>query len=132
MSNVSNVEFPRSESFAPARRAGIAAVPRVDVFESRDDVILVADLPGVEEKDIDVTVEKNTLTIVARCEQTAPEGYQRVYGSDAPREYRRVFALADAVDKDRIHASMRNGTLRLTLPKASAAKPRKVAVQVAA
>ncbi len=117
---------------ARSREPRIVHAPRVDVHESPDAFLVVVDLPGVTEQGLDVTVEKSTLTVSGKVDLHAPAGYRRLYGHEAPTEYRRAFTLSEAVDRDRIEASLRHGTLRLTLPKARAAQPRRIAVQAAA
>lgn len=116
---------------APARPR-VVRVPRVDVHESRDGFLVIADLPGVAQEGVEITVEKNVLTITARAEARAPEGYQRLHGAEPVEVYQRVFTLTDAVDREGITATMRNGTLRLALPKAREAKPRRIPVEAAA
>lgn len=111
----------------------VVHVPRVDLYGSRGgDVVVVADLPGVRQEDVEITVDENILTIAATVDQRAPEGYRRIRGPEPTRCYRRTFTLADVVDREGIQATMRDGTLRLTVPKLSAARPRKIPVQAAA
>lgn len=111
------------------RATRVVQVPRVDVRESKDGFLVIAELPGASQDSVDLTVEKNVLTISAKAEASAPEGYRRIYGAELAREYHRVFHLSEAIDRDAIRASMKNGVLRLTLPKASEALPRRIAVR---
>jgi HSP20 family protein len=111
------------------RASRVVHVPRVDVRESKDGFLVVAELPGASQETVDLTVEKNVLTISAKAEPSAPEGYRRIYGAELAREYHRVFHLSEAIDRDGIRATMKNGVLRLTLPKASEALPRRIAVR---
>jgi len=121
-----------TESPAPeATRTRVVHVPRVDVAESKDSFLVVADLPGVAQENVDVTVEKNVLTISARAEERVPDGFRHRFGSPSPVEWRRSFTLGDAIDREAIAATMKNGILRLTLPKASRVLPRKISVQAA-
>jgi HSP20 family protein len=105
--------------------------PDVDIIERKDDTVVTADLPGVDEHSLDITLEKNVLTIRGTVEQKIPAGYRPAYGEYETGDYERAFTLSDEVDKDRIQASVRNGVLRLVLPKAAAAKTRKIAVTAA-
>lgn len=105
--------------------------PDVDIIERKDDTLLTADLPGVDEHSLDITLEKNVLTIKGMVEYAIPAGYRLAYGEYAVGDYERVFTLSDEVDKDRIQASIKNGVLRLVLPKAAAAKTRKITVATA-
>lgn len=137
MSEARTVQSRQTSAPAPGghervTRSPVFHLPRVDVYESPDAFVVYADLPGVPESDVDVTVEKNVLTITAKAEPRAPEGYERLWGPEPPREYRRVFRLGDAVDSAQIQASMRDGTLRLTLPKAHQARARRIPVSAAA
>lgn len=105
--------------------------PDVDIMEQKDDTVLTADLPGVDERSLDITLEKNIITIRGTVAPEIPAGYRLVYGEYAVGDYERAFTLSDEVDKDRIQATIKNGVLKLILPKAAAAKARKIAVSAA-
>lgn len=102
--------------------------PAVDIIERKDDTLLTADLPGVDENTLDITLEKNVITIKGAVEHGVPAGSKLVYGEYEMGDYERAFTLSDEVDKDRIQASVKNGVLRLVLPKSTASKTRKIAV----
>ncbi|HZR82383.1 MAG TPA: Hsp20/alpha crystallin family protein [Candidatus Binatia bacterium] len=124
-------ELARSAETAPEARPRtprVVETPRVDAREGAESFLVVADLPGVGPEDLEVVVDRNVLTIVGRSRREAPEGYRLLYGSAPATEYRRVFKLGDAIDRDAIEATVKHGTLFLTLPKARAARPRKIAV----
>lgn len=107
--------------------------PDVDILERKDDIVVSADLPGVDEKTLDITLEKNVLTIYGRVEPAKDmPGHRLAYSEYGIGDYQRAFTLSDEVDKDRIQATMKNGVLRLVLPKAEAARSRKIAVSTAA
>ncbi len=125
--NPQATESPRTES----ARGRVVHVLRVDVAESKDSFLVVADLPGVAQENVEVTVEKNVLTISARADARVPEGFAHRFGAESPIEWRRSFTLGDAIDREAIAATMKNGILRLTLPKASRVLPRKISVQAA-
>src|ERR1035441_1385399 len=105
--------------------------PAVDIYETENELVLKADVPDVDPKDIDVKVENQTLTISGerKFEQENPgKGYHRIersYGS-----FVRSFAVPNAFDTDKIAADFRNGVLSVTLPKKEAAKPRQVKIEV--
>lgn len=105
--------------------------PDVDIMEEKDETVLTADLPGVDERSLDITLEKNVITIRGRVESDIPAGYRLAYGEYEVGDYERTFSLSDEVDKDRIKATIKNGVLRLVLPKAAAAKARKIAISAA-
>lgn len=104
-------------------------VPRVDIYETENNVILLADMPGVNENSIDITLEKNILTIAGYAEPQAPENFEPAYSEYSFGNYKRTFALSDEVDRDQIEATVKNGVLRLVMPKAEAAKTRKIKVK---
>lgn len=117
-----------SES-AERTRTGRTYVPRVDIYDTADGVVLLADMPGVDRESLDITLEKNILTIEGRVTIERPAGYDLAYAEYGIGDYYRTFALSDEVDRNRIEASVKNGVLRLTLPKSEAAKTRKIAVK---
>jgi HSP20 family molecular chaperone IbpA len=89
-------------------------------------------MPGVDESSVDITLEKNVLTIEGRVEWERPEGYELAYAEYGVGDYHRTFALSNEVDQSRIEATVRNGVLRLVLPKSEVAKTRKIAVRAEA
>ncbi len=106
-------------------------VPRVDIFENQDSLFLVADMPGVDEKTVDIELEKNVLTINGRVENGRVKDAALMYSEYEIGDYERVFTLSDEIDRDKIVATVKNGVLRLELPKAEKVKPKKIAVQAA-
>lgn len=107
-------------------------VPRVDIYEAHDKVVLLADMPGVGESSVDITLEKNILAVRGQVEFSPPENYELAYAEYYVGDYERTFALSDEVDRARIEATMKNGVLRLVLPKDESAKTRKIAVRTEA
>jgi HSP20 family protein len=103
-------------------------LPAVNLYEREHEVVIVADMPGVSEKNVDLTVERNTLTISGKAEWTEPAGYELRYREFAPVEYRRVFSLTSDLDPENIKATMKSGVLTVTLAKSAKARPRKIAV----
>jgi len=107
-------------------------MPAVNLYEREHEVVIVADMPGVTEKDVDITVEKHVLTITGKSQWKEPQGYELRYREFAPAEFRRVFSLTSDLDAENIKASMKNGVLTVQLPKSEKARPRKIAVTSAA
>jgi HSP20 family protein len=105
--------------------------PDVDIIEEKEETVLTADLPGVDEKSLDITLEKNVITIRGRVEPEIPAGCRLAYGEYEVGDYERAFSLSDEVDKDKIQAMIKNGVLKLVLPKAAAVKARKIAITAA-
>ena len=106
-------------------------VPRVDIYENKDALFLVADMPGVDEKTVDIELEKNVLTITGRVENGRVAGGTLMYSEYEIGDYERVFTLSEEIDRDKIVATVKNGVLRLELPKAEQVKPKKIAITAA-
>jgi len=106
-------------------------VPRVDIYENKDALFLLADMPGVDEKTVDIELEKNVLTITGRVESGQVKDATMMYSEYEIGDYERVFTLSDEIDRDKIIANVKNGVLRLELPKAEKVKPKKITIQAA-
>ena len=105
--------------------------PRSDVVETADGIEVTVELPGMEQKDVEISVERRVLTVRGRARVTAPQGYRLVYAEYGEGDYERSFTLSQDIDEGRIAAEMKNGVLTLTLPRAEAVKPRKIEVKAA-
>jgi HSP20 family protein len=92
-------------------------VPPADIYETKDSVHLVADMPGVDEKSVDITLQKSVLTITGRVEPRDTEGFRRVYAEFEEGDYSRSFQLSGEVDSSKIKATMKNGVLHVSVPK---------------
>jgi HSP20 family protein len=105
--------------------------PAVDIFERGDDLVLRAEVPDVKKEDLELKVENDVLTLGGerKCDESVErDSYHRIerhYGS-----FRRSFTLPSSVDSARIKATCQDGVLEVVLPKAEAAKPRQIPVQV--
>ena len=104
--------------------------PRADIFETKDGIDVLVDMPGVSAETVDITLEKNVLTINGYVEPYGPEGYTLAWAEYRDGDYQRRFTLSDEIDREKIEANIRDGVLRLHLPKAEAAKTRKIAVSM--
>jgi HSP20 family protein len=104
-------------------------VPPVDVFETEAAITLLADLPGVRREQLQVRVDADNLVLEAVADTAAPEQMEVVYGELQCPAYRRQFTLSRELDTGRIEAQLRDGVLRLTIPKAEDARPRRIQVQ---
>jgi len=104
-------------------------IPRVDIFETEEQVVLLADVPGVDENSLDVTLEKNVLTINGFVHFEAPQGYELAHAEYGIGNYQRRFTLSNEVDRDRISAVVKQGVLQLVMPKVPEAKNRKISVK---
>ncbi|HTQ53524.1 MAG TPA: Hsp20/alpha crystallin family protein [Bryobacteraceae bacterium] len=105
--------------------------PAVDIFETPDELVLKADVPEVELKDIDLRLENQTLTLSGERKfdkDDTRRGYHRI--ERAYGQFTRSFALPPTVDTEKVEAGYNNGVLTITLPKKAAAKPRQVKIEV--
>ena len=104
-------------------------VPAVDIYEDENQLVLSAEVPGIDEKDVEIKIEDSTLIIQGERKmekETKEENYHRIersYGS-----FYRSFSLPNYIDQDKIHAEHENGVLKITMPKKPELKPRKVKI----
>lgn len=106
------------------------ATPATDIYETDEAVVLLADLPGVAENGLSITLEKNVLTLEGKQDAAPHAGYELAYGEYEPTDFRRIFTVSNDVDREKIEASLSDGVLKLVLPKSEPVKPRKIAVKV--
>lgn len=104
--------------------------PRADIVETEDAYWIKLDMPGVDENRIDITLEKNTLTINGYTTMEDPEGYSLAFAEYRVGDYERSFRVTDKINQEEIDARYQDGVLKLTLPKAEEAKARKIEVKV--
>jgi len=103
-------------------------VPAVDIYESQNELTLLADMPGVPIESVDIDLKDDQLTVRGQG-ATEEQGGTVLLREYAVGDYYRQFTLSNAIDREKIVASMKDGVLKLVLPKAEAAKPRKIAVK---
>jgi HSP20 family protein len=120
----------KAEVTTPAEqiRPGVVFTPAVDIFETDKKITLLADMPGVKADSLSIDLHENVLSLEGDVQ--SPEGANEV---DVNKEYRtgkyyRQFTLSQVIDQNKIEAAMKDGVLRLSLPKVEAATPRKIAV----
>lgn len=113
---------------AERTRAKKLYTPAVDIIEGKDDLVLVADMPGVDEHSVEITLEKDILSIYGKVEPEIPDNHRLVLSEYGVGDYQRSFTISDEIDREKIEATVKNGVLRLTLPKAEKAKTRKIPV----
>ena len=109
-------------------RPGLYFVPAVDIFENANEITVLADMPGVDSKSVDIDLRENTLTIQGRIDQPEGEKESSVYREFNWGDYFRQFTISDVIDRNKITAKMDQGVLRLTLRKAEKVKPQKIKV----
>ena len=120
-----------STNGAERTRARKAYVPRADIFETNEAIVVVADMPGVDQNSLDITVEKSVLSINGFVEPDHPNNYSLAYAEYEEGDYHRRFTLSNEVDQDNIQATVKNGVLRLYLPKIGPAQAKKISVKAA-
>ncbi len=104
-------------------------IPPVDIVESPDAIILTADMPGVDDKNVSVTLEKGVLSVLGEIEPASVKDRKLAYAEYEIGDYERAFTLSDEIDQDRIEATVKNGVLRLVLPKTETARTRRIPVK---
>jgi HSP20 family protein len=113
-----------------AARDETAMLPPVDVFEDASGITLYADLPGVPKDKLSLHVEADTLTIEGDVVLDMPEGMEATHSEVNLPRYRRVFTLSKELDSDKVDAEFNHGVLKLRIPKAEHAQPRRIEVKV--
>lgn len=93
-------------------------VPKVDILENEQAITLVLDMPGVDEKSVDITLEKNLLAIEGTVESENMNGHCLAYREYETGNYHRTFSINEEIEKDKIEAKVKDGVLHLLLPKA--------------
>ena len=130
-----SLEIPKQEVIKKDEMERIRShrcfVPKTDIYETEDEIILIADIPGSNHDSVDITLEKNILSINAFTETEIPAGYDRVYADYNGGDFQRSFRLSDEINQNNIKAVVSNGELRLHLPKAELAKSKKIKVKAA-
>ena len=123
-----NTHVAKTTPDQPETRA--ALTPAVDIVEDDVGISLVADMPGVSKERLAVKVDGDNLVIEGTAEVAVPESLELVYGEIRNPYFRRSFTLSRELDTSKIEASLRDGVLRLHIPKAEAARPRRIEVRV--
>ena len=125
-----NLMNPQQQMSSRVEDSNRTWAPLVDIVENGDDLVISAELPGLEQEDVDISIENNTLVLRGerkrKTEFVEKDAYrlERTFGA-----FTRSFTLPKTVDSDRISASYKNGVLELTLPKLEQAKQRKITIK---
>jgi len=114
----------KEERTIPAR----TFVPSADIYEDKDSLKVIMEMPGVEKGNVEVRIEEGVLFVEGRLDLAKYRGLQPIYTEYNIGNYSRSFRLSNAIDRDKIDAELKDGVLSLTLPKAEKAKPRTVQV----
>jgi HSP20 family protein len=119
----------QTNEIVTAKAEELFFTPRTDVYETTDALYIVADVPGARDESVNVTFEGEKLTIEARVEPTIPEGLTLAHHEYRVGNYRRVFTVHTPVDRDAVGATLADGVLKVTLPKAKEAKPQRIQIK---
>ena len=103
------------------------AAPLVDVYENKDELVILADVPGATKDTVSVHIDEDQLTLEARRSFEAPGTL--LAGESRPHDYQRAFVVPEGIDASKIEAHLAGGVLRVRLPKSEAHKPRHIAVK---
>lgn len=134
MANENRGELQSPESKAWPRvpeqtRPGPVYSPAVDIFEQESAITVLADMPGVKARDLEVDLRENVLTLTGRVSPADVTGQAYVLREYEPGTFFRQFTLGSAIEQAKIDAKLTDGVLRLELPKAEKARPRQIAVR---
>lgn len=132
-----NPPDPSDPPNLPARRPGsgsllrnsVVRAPLVDIHETEAGLLLEADVPGTSERGLTIHVENNLLSLHARVESTVPEGAKPLDQEYPPADFERSFILSEEVDRSRITADLKDGVLRVWMPRADRDQMRVIQVR---
>jgi len=110
-------------------RAGKVYNPDVDIMEGKDKIGVIADMPGVNETSVEVTLDDNVLTIYGKVDWKMPEQMKLLHAEYGIGDFQRIFTISGEINREKIQARVRNGVLRLVMPKNAVPKMRKIAVK---
>jgi HSP20 family protein len=127
-------DVTQREGAAPSTRRSTQEVeqvlrPPVDIFESSEDITLIADMPGVSKERLELRAERNSLLIEGSAQLNMPEGMEALYAEVRATRYRRSFALSNELDANQINANLKDGVLTVRIPKRAEVQPRRIEVQ---
>ncbi|HPG01384.1 MAG TPA: Hsp20/alpha crystallin family protein [Kiritimatiellia bacterium] len=130
--NTQTKSASEKDARAPEQTRNVPSyTPAVDIYETDTDVFVAADMPGVDDKHVEVNLENNVLTLTGHSTPDTAEGYTLLRRGYVAGDYIRSFNLSEDVDREGIKAQMKNGVLRIRLPKAKEKQPRRITVESA-
>jgi HSP20 family protein len=113
----------------PSGPSPLVHTPPIDIHEGPEGLVLEADLPGVSVDQVSIQLEENVLSLHAKVNAPAPENARVLHEEYRPGDFYRSFILSDEVERSKIAAELKNGVLKLTLPKAERAKTRRIEIK---
>ncbi len=126
-----NVQAKEQSGEQAQERQAQALLPLVDVIEDAAGITLVADIPGVSRDKLSLQLDTDSLTIEGEVTLDVPDGMQSSHAELRVPRYRRTFKLSKELDGEKVSAELKNGVLKLRIPKAAHAQPRKIEVRSA-
>jgi len=120
---------PRESGGAQRRETETVLRPPVDIFEDAEGITLLADMPGVSRERLNLHVDNDSLVVEGEAGIDMPPGMEALYADVRSTRYRRSFALSSELDANEIDASLRDGMLRVRIPKRAEVRPRKIEVR---
>ncbi len=117
----------REEALSERKRPIPTVAPLVDILENNDEILLFADMPGVDKKDITINIDNGRLAL-SGVREVSPVGAAN-WEEFGDVEYRRTFSVPQTIDVARVNAELKDGVLLLHLPKSEAAKPRQIEIK---
>jgi len=129
--SVGQATAPNSSPTQPEDRRDVRETfaPPIDIHDGPEGLTLEADLPGATEANLQIQLEDNVLSLYARIDSPAPEPARLIHQEYPLGDYHRSFILSDEVDRERITAELKNGVLRIFLPKADRARARRIEIK---
>lgn len=121
-------EKKEAETRYEATTPGKYFSPYTDIYETDDALTVLMDMPGVEKKNVNITLDRDRLSVEGRIDFSAYENLRPVYTEYNVGHFTRAFTLSSRIDRERISAEIKDGVLTLRLPKAEEAKPRRIEV----
>lgn len=129
MNSESQVPSEKGQNEERARSAQPTFAPRADILEDSEKVTILLDMPGVGPEGLEVNLDQDTLSVEGRMEVKMVANLKLAHREFGAGTYRRTFTISNAVDRDRIAASIKHGVVELTLPKKEELKPKKIPVR---
>lgn len=105
-------------------------LPATDIYETPKGLTVVADMPGVDEKSVNIHLEKGILTITGHGVEEEPKEQRLLYSEYRSGDYQRSFSISEEIETEKIEANIKNGVLSVILPKLEKAKPRNIPIRI--
>lgn len=121
--------IPTENAVAGELQQRMVFTPPIDIYQSVDGLVLIADLPGVSVNGLELQVQDNRLTLFGRVTSVVPPGAKLLHKEYEDGDFLRSFILSEEVDHQRITAKLNNGVLDVVLPKAASTPPRRIQVK---